>query len=290
MLISMAFFALEDMFIKSAAEVIPLSFTVLMFGLGGAFIYLVVLLKNADPLFPKESLSRTMLVRVLCEIVGRSFFALAITLIPLSTASAILQATPLVVVLGAALFLHERVARAHALAAMLGFVGVIMIIRPGLGSFEPASLCAVISTLGFAGRDLATRAASPKLSNAQLGFYGFLVLIAAGFMLSLTSNQPFQTDAPSLLKVLAATLTGVIAYSSLTVAMRNGAVSVVTPFRYSRVIFALLLGMFIFGERPDLFTLLGTTIVVASGIYIILSRSKAGIAVKESTGQSEKVS
>lgn len=280
MLISMAFFALEDMFIKSAAEVIPLSFTVLMFGLGGAFIYLVVLLKNSDPLFPQESFSRTMLVRVLCEIVGRSFFALAITLIPLSTASAILQATPLVVVLGAALFLHERVARAHALAAILGFVGVIMIIRPGLGSFEPASLCAVISTLGFAGRDLATRAASPKLSNAQLGFYGFLVLIAAGFMLSLISDQPFQTDAPSLLKVLAATLTGVIAYSSLTVAMRNGAVSVVTPFRYSRVIFALLLGMFIFGERPDLFTLLGTTIVVASGIYIILSRSKAGITAK----------
>lgn len=279
MLIAMASFALEDMFIKSAAEVIPLGFVILGFGIIGALIYFLVMIKNSDEIFPPEALSKVMLVRVICEIAGRSFFALAIVLIPLSTASAILQATPLVVVIGASLFLHEKVAFSHWVAILLGFIGVIMIVRPGMESFTPASLCAVAGTIGFAGRDLATRAASPSLSNAQLGFYGFLVLIAAGICLSLVSDSPFQTDAESSMKVIGATVFGVIAYSSLTVAMRSGSVAVVVPFRYSRVIFALILGFIIFDERPDLFTLAGTLIVILSGIYILFTRT----TVKHST-------
>lgn len=279
MLLAMASFAVEDMLIKSAAEVIPLGFVVLGFGLGGALIYLILILINSDRLLPPEALSRVMLIRILCEITGRSFFALAIVLIPLSSASAILQATPLVVVIGAALFLNEKVTTAHWLATVLGFVGVIMIVRPGMASFEPASLCAVISTLSFAGRDLATRAASPKLSNAQLGLYGFLVLIAAGVCLSLLSDRPFAIDATSSMEVAGTVIFGVIAYSSLTVAMRSGSVSVVAPFRYSRVIFALILGFLVFDESPDMFTLGGTLIVVASGVYILLSK-KSGASLK----------
>ncbi len=273
MLLAMASFAIEDMFIKSAAEVIPLGFVILGFGSGGAVIYFFMMIKNSDPVCPPEALSRVMLLRTICEITGRSFFALAIVLTPLSSASAILQATPLVVVIGASLFLNEKVTLSHWIAIFLGFAGVIMIVRPGMASFEPASLCAVISTLGFAGRDLATRAASPRLSGAQLGFYGFLVLIAAGLCLTLTSDLPFTVDTTSSIKILGAVLFGVIAYSSLTIAMRSGSVSIVAPFRYSRVIFALILGFFIFDENPDFFTLAGTAVVVLSGIYILLNKS-----------------
>lgn len=272
MLLAMAAFAIEDMFIKSASEVMPLGFTILCFGFGGALVFYCLIKYKAEQTFPSEIRSRTMLVRVCCEIVGRSFFALAIVLMPLSSASAILQATPLVVVLGASFYLQEKISFSHWVALLCGFIGVIMIVRPGLEGFDSASIFAIISTVGFAGRDLATRAASPKLSNTQLGFYGFLVLIAAGVCLSLVSSQSFAVDYGSSLKILGAIFFGVIAYNALTIAMRSGTVSVIAPFRYSRVIFALILGVVIFGESPDLLTLCGTLVIVLSGVYILQSK------------------
>ncbi len=229
-----------------------------------------------------DVLSKAMLVRCVCEIIGRSFFALAIILMPLSSASAILQATPLVVVLGAAIYMNEKISAAHWIAIFAGFAGVLMIVRPGPAEFNPASLFAVVSTLGFAGRDLATRAASPRLSNFQLGFYGFLVLIAAGICLSLFEDDGLVIDSVSALTLLAAILSGVIAYNALTVAMRSGSVSVVAPFRYSRVVFALIMGVVIFGEQPDLMTLCGTLVIVTSGIYILYSRRLKRVIVSRS--------
>ncbi len=275
MLLAMAAFSIEDMFIKSASQVVPLGFTVLLFGLGGSFIFYCLMKHKAEAVFPPEMRSRTMLVRTFCEIIGRSFFALAIVMMPLSSASAILQATPLVVVLGASLFLKEKIPVTHWIAILIGFIGVIMIVRPGLDDFDFASLFAVVSTLGFAGRDLATRVASPRLSNAQLGFYGFLVLIAAGCCLSLTTDKPFSINFDSGLQIIGAILFGVIAYHSLTVAMRSGSISVVAPFRYSRVIFAMILGIIIFDERPDILTICGILVIVMSGLYLLLNKRRA---------------
>ncbi|MBN0989352.1 DMT family transporter [Amphritea pacifica] len=272
MLLAMAAFSLEDMFIKSAVAVVPLGYAVLAFGIGGALTFLCLMKSRGESTVPPDILSRAMLVRVICEIIGRSFFALAIILMPLSSASAILQATPLVVVLGAAVYMNEKISASHWLAIFAGFLGVLMIVRPGPADFNPASLFAVASTLGFAGRDLATRAASPKLSNYQLGFYGFLVLIASGGCLSLIENKTFAIDSSSAVQIAAAILFGVIAYNALTIAMRSGSISVVAPFRYSRVIFALILGIVIFDEQPDLMTLSGTLVIVISGIYILYSR------------------
>ncbi|WP_299203216.1 DMT family transporter [uncultured Amphritea sp.] len=282
MLLAMAAFSLEDMFIKSAVEVVPLGYTVLAFGIGGALVFLGLMKSRGESTVPPDILSKAMLVRVICEIIGRSFFALAIILMPLSSASAILQATPLVVVLGAAVYMDEKISTAHWIAIFAGFVGVLMIVRPGPGDFNPASLFAVGSTLGFAGRDLATRAASPRLSNFQLGFYGFLVLIASGGCLSLFEDNAFAINSASALKIAGAILFGVIAYNALTVAMRSGSVSVVAPFRYSRVIFALILGMVIFDEQPDLMTLSGTLVIVISGIYILYSRRLKRVIVGRS--------
>ena len=156
------------------------------------------------------------------------------------------------------------------LAILLGFIGVLMIIRPGLASFEAASLFALIATLGFAGRDLATRGATPTLSNMQLGVYGFFVLIPTGLALLLFNESALQLDLFASLQILGATVFGVAAYYALTVAMRTGDVSVVSPFRYTRLLFALLWGCLIFSERPDIMTLLGGLIIILSGSYTLV--------------------
>ncbi len=288
MILAMAAFAVEDMFIKAAAGFAPLGVVLTLFGLGGMLIFIGLTWRRGEKVFNRAALSRPILIRAACEVVGRLCFALAIILTPLSSASAILQATPLVVVIGAALLFGEHVGFKRWLAILIGLVGVLMIVRPGLDGFNPASIFAVISTLGFAGRDLATRAAPPVLSNMQLGVYGFFVLIPTGIVLQLFGGlfgfeavnlQTLITDPNAVWLILGSVVFGVVAYYALTIAMRTGDVSVVTPFRYTRLLFALILGMLIFNEEPDAMTLLGGLLVVVSGAYTLLQSRRSKVVI-----------
>lgn len=270
MVAAMAAFSIEDMLIKAAAETTPLGLILALFGLGGMLIFIWLTRRQGQSVLHPAILSKAVLMRAVCEIVGRFCFALAITLTPLSSASAILQATPLIAMIGAALLFGEQVGVKRWLAVLVGFVGVLMIIRPGLEGFEAASLFAVVSTLGFAGRDLATRAAPPVLSNLQLGVYGFFVLIPTGLVMLVYQNEPLQLNGTAIMQIVAAIVFGVMAYNALTIAMRAGDVSVIAPFRYTRLLFALVLGIFVFGESPDLLTLMGSVLIVASGAYTLM--------------------
>jgi len=277
MVLAMAAFSLEDMFIKAASSTVPVGEILVLFGLGGTLAFIVLTLKRGERILSRAILSPAILTRVVCEIAGRFGFTLAIALTPLSSASAILQTTPLVVVAGAAIFFDERVSWSRWLAILIGFVGVLMIIRPGLDGFESASLFAVLGMLGFAGRDLATRAAPAELSNMQLGVYGFFILIPTGLVMLTYSGDAVWLDLTSGSQIVAAILFGVIAYYLLTVAMRTGQVAVVTPFRYTRLVFALLLGAIVFSERPDTITLLGSVVIVGSGIYTLLRSHRVAV-------------
>ncbi|RDE22684.1 DMT family transporter [Motiliproteus coralliicola] len=281
MMLAMAAFAVEDMLIKAAAGSVSTGFVLALFGLGGTLVFSLLCFRQRESLLHPALLSTPILIRAVCEVVGRLFFVLAITLSSLSSASTILQATPLVVVLGAALLFNEQVGLRRWLAIVLGFVGVLLVIRPGLGSFEPASILAVIGMVGFAGRDLATRAAPSELSNRQLGVYGFFILIPTGVGLHLYNGQPVLLDSATAGLIGAAVVCGVVAYNALTIAMRTGEVSVVAPFRYTRLIFALILAALFFAERPDVATLAGGLIIVLSGGYtLIYNRKLAAGSVK----------
>ena len=96
------------------------------------------------------------------------------------------------------------------------------------------------------------------------------MLIPTGIAMLLYTGGAVMPEPDVMLQLLAATVFGTIAYYSLTVAMRTGEVAVVTPFRYTRLVFALILAVLVFGERPDTLTLLGSLIVVSSGIYALL--------------------
>lgn len=128
--------------------------------------------------------------------------------------------------------------------------------------------------LGFAGRDLATRAAPKTMSNAQLGIFGFAMLVIAGAILLIWTGGAVWPTAGQSGALAAAVIVGVLAYMALTGAMRTGEISVVAPFRYTRLVFAMALGVMVFGERPDLMTILGSVVVVASGIFTLLRSQK----------------
>ena len=274
MIASMAGFAVEDMFLKSAAGALPVGQILMIFGTAGMICFILLAKWQGARLIQPAMLSRPVLIRAGFEVGGRLFYTLAIALTPLSSASAILQATPLVVVAGAALFFGETVGWRRWSAIGVGFLGVLIILRPGLEGFSALSILALLGMIGFAGRDLATRAAPKTLSNMVLGVYGFAMMVPTGALLLAYTGGAVMPDQTTVLFLAAATLFGVAGYYALTAAMRVGEVSVVTPFRYTRLVFALILGVMVFGESPDAATLLGSAIIVASGIYTLLRGRK----------------
>ena len=274
MITSMAFFAVEDSLIKFVTSTIPIGQILIMFGLGGALIFLLVANFKNEKIMLRDMLLLPMYVRALFEIIGRLFYVLAISLIPLSTATVIIQATPIVVVAGAAIIFGEKVGWRRWTAILLGLFGVIVIIQPTAESFSFLSILALIGMIGFAGRDLASRAAPENLSVFILGLHGFIALAFSGLIYTIWDDAKFvMIDIDTIGFMVGAVVFGVAAYSCLMKAMRTGDVSAVTPFRYTRLIFGVSLGVFFFNESLNYSTVLGTILIVISGLFI-LSRNK----------------
>lgn len=275
MVAAMAAFAVEDTFIKAMGQSLPPSQILIMFGLGGALLFALLALVRGQALATADVLSPPMRIRMGFEIVGRLFYTLAIVLTPLSATTVILQAAPLVVVAGAALFFGEQVGWRRWLAIAIGLAGVLVILQPGTAGFSALSILAVIGMLGFAGRDLASRAAPASLSAPVLGFYGFAGIIVAGALYALWERATFVwPDGGAWLALAGAVLAGVAAYGSLMKAMRTGEVSAVTPFRYTRLLFGVGFGVVLFGEPLTLQMGIGGVLIVLSGLFI-LWRGKA---------------
>lgn len=270
MVLAMMGFAIEDAVIKLLAEDLPVNQIIGLLGLGGAVVFAIICVAKRQALWTRAFLAPAVLARNIAELVGAVGFVTALSLIPLSTASAILQAGPLLVTLGAALFLSEPVGWRRWAAIFVGFAGVLLIIRPGTGGFDWLSLYAVLGVCGLALRDLATRRVKAAVTSMQLSFLGFLSLVPAAIILRIVSGEAFV--APSLPQwglLGGCVLIGAVSYFAITVAMRIGEISFVTPFRYSRMVFALVIGMLFFAERPDALTLIGATIIIASGLFTL---------------------
>jgi drug/metabolite transporter (DMT)-like permease len=275
MVLSMLGFAIEDMFIKLMGSHIPVGQIIFLLGVGGAVCYGGLMRFRGEPLLDRGVLTLPILLRATGEIIGTLGFVSAIVLTPISSASAILQATPLVVTLGAALFLGDPVGWRRWSAILVGMFGVLLVIRPGMESFQILSLLAVLGVLGLSLRDLATRRVPKSTSSFQLSFLAFLALVPASLAFMLGTGTAFvaMTGVQWVFMVSALTF-GMVAYYGIVAAMRIGEISFVTPFRYSRLLFAMVVGITVFQERPDMLTYVGATIIVASGIYTVWRERK----------------
>jgi drug/metabolite transporter (DMT)-like permease len=167
---TMAGFAVEDLTPKVLARELPAGQILILFGMAGALCFALLARAQWPRVLHPAVLSRAVLVRAGFEVAGRPFYLLAIALTPLASASAILQATSLLVAAGAAVLFGEPVGWRRWSAVLFGFAGVLVILRPGIEGFPALSLCAAAGLIGFAGRDLATRAAPPVLGSLTLGF------------------------------------------------------------------------------------------------------------------------
>ena len=270
MILAMAGFAFEDLFIKTLSAHLPVSEIILILGSTGSIIFLIIALLQRAPIIHKDLLNRHVVTRTVFELFGALFFVIAIALIPLSSASAILQITPLLVTIGAAVFFRENVGWRRWTAVLIGFIGVLLILRPGFGGFMPASIFALLGAMFLAGRDLATRAMEVKLPSVTIALYAFLAFGISGIFVMPFNSAMIALTSTDIMYFIGASVFGVIAYYSLVIASRIGEMSVISPFRYSRIVFAMLLSILVLKENPDSLTLIGATIIVVSGLYTFL--------------------
>ena len=269
MIASMAAFAIEDAFLKTVTKHLPVGQVLMMFGAGGLCVFALMARRARVTIFQAQVLTKSMLFRAVFEFFGRLFYVLAIALTPMSSATAILQSAPLFVVLGARIFLREKVDTKTWLAILAGLLGVMIILRPSAEDFSSMSLLAVIGTLGFVGRDLFSRAAPPTLTKEVLGFYGFSTMLFAGASFALWDGKAFVSlELTQALMIGAALVAGVFGYTALMTAMRTGSIGAVTPYRYSRLLFGLSIGVLVFGETLDAPMLIGCAVVIGAGLFI----------------------
>ncbi len=270
MVFAMFCFAVEDALIKVLAADMPVGQILAITCFGGVLIFLAWFRMQGVPLWQPEYLDRKVLLRSLCDVTGSCLFVTALSLIPLTTASAVIQATPLVVAMGAALFLGQAVGWRRWIAIIVGFIGVLIIIRPGMEGFTPATLLAVGGMFGLAARDILTRSLTVGLNGPQLATHTFALIVPAGiFLMILNSEGAVWPDARHTLLLFGTITIGIIAYLAIVAATRTGNAGIISSFRYSRMVFALIIGYLIFAEVPDLPTVIGATIIIASGIYTL---------------------
>ncbi|HKL65971.1 MAG TPA: DMT family transporter, partial [Roseovarius sp.] len=129
---------------------------------------------------------------------------------------------------------------------------------------------------GLALRDLSTRAVPAAISSMQLSAYAFATLVPTGAILLAFGSGPVVPGGVQLRDLGLALGCGVAAYYAIVAAMRVGEVAVVTPFRYTRLVFALAIGVLVFAERPDGWTLTGAAVIVASGLYTLAREARLG--------------
>ena len=212
-------------------------------------------------------------VRVSAEVGATVGFLTALKYMPLANVTAILQVLPLTVTMAAALFLGESVGWRRWLAILIGLVGVIIIIRPGMEGFSIYSLWALGAVGCITVREIVTRKLSSDLPSLPVALATAIAIgLLGAAMLPAVEWAPVSASNWMLLTGTSVAIIGGYLFSVMT--MRVGDIGFVAPFRYTAMVWAITLGLLMFGELPDMATSIGTGIVVITGLYSLHRESR----------------
>lgn len=256
----------NDTLIKLASDHLPTGEIIFIRGSFGVAIMVGLVIATGAWRQLRWLGDRHVLARSISDMAATILYLVALFNMPIADISATYQIVPLMTTAAAAIFLGERVGWRRWIAIAMGFVGVIIIMRPGGSGFDVFFLVALASMALITLRDLVTRrldAAAPTLlvvTGATVGVW----LLGIVMTFSETWVPPTVHDW-SVLTIAGALL--VSGHGFMVLAMRHGAVAVVAPFRYAVVVYAILIGYFVWGDVPDAYMLTGTAIVVATGLY-----------------------
>lgn len=270
-LLAMAAFTVEDVFVKQLSATLHVGQILFGLGVGSSIIFAVSARLRGQSLLDPVAWRAPTLLRAGAEMIAAIAFSTALSLIDISVVATVFQATPLAITMGAALFLGEDVGWRRWSAIIVGFLGVLLIIRPGLSAFDANTLWIVLAVISVAARDLVTRKIDARVDSTVVSFQGFFALFFAGPLYLWATGHSMQPLGPTEWQMMIlGIIFGAIGYYGIVAAMRIGEASAIMPFRYARLIFSMIAGILVFNERPDLITLCGAGLIIGSGLYTFL--------------------
>ena len=268
MIIAMGCLTLTDLLIKIASQTLPIGQVMISYGLGSLIVFWVLLRAKGESIRLSPLTNPTVIFRNIGDLIALNGMFLALVYVPLSTIGAVIQTVPILVTVAAALFLGEQVGMRRVSAIFVGFLGTLLIIQPGAATFDVTAILALIAALGMALRDIATKLVRENLSTLLLSFYSCFLFIISGSVLLIIKGEASLPDVDNIVTVAAMITTGSMGFFFMTEAVRLGEMSVVSPFRYTRLLFSMAAGILILGEQVNTSMIFGSALTILSGLYI----------------------
>jgi drug/metabolite transporter (DMT)-like permease len=267
--IAMALFVVNDALMKLASERLPSSEVMVLRGVFASAGLVLASLWSGGTRSIAGMGRPLVLVRSTLEAIVSILFLTALAMLPLAEITAILQLSPLLMALAAVLLLGERVGLGRWTAIVAGFGGVVLIIRPSWEGIETPQLLALSCILLVVFRDLLTRRIGTTVPALAVTLSSTVSVVVGGLAFSVFQTWYWPTAGEFQL-LLGASVLLAVGNFLMVLAFRNGGdMTVITPFRYSVILWALLNGWLIWGDVPDAFALVGSAVIVASGLYIV---------------------
>jgi drug/metabolite transporter (DMT)-like permease len=269
-LLAMAFFITNDAIVKLASATFPTSQVMAVRGIFASLFALGLVFALRETKSLRRLASPLVALRATIEATVAFLFITALALLPLANVNAIMQATPIIMTLMSVAIGLERVGWRRWAAILAGFAGVLLIVQPSAEGFDIYALIALSAAFLVAIRDLVTRRIGDDIPSIVVAFSTTVAVSIAGFVIGFVRGDrwaPFFIMEMNYLLVTAVLVT--FANLGIVIAFRNTDVSVVSPFRYIIVVFAIILGYLFFDELPDIFALMGIALIAGSGLYMI---------------------
>ena len=276
MMCSMAAFTFNDLFVKAIGTEVPLPQVLLLRGvLASVLIYFLARSLKALA-WPEKAKDRWLIVlRSGAEVAAAYFFLTALLHMPFANVTAILQTLPLTVTLAAALVFKEAVGWRRMLAILIGFGGMMLIVRPGTEGFTIHSIYVLIAVVCVTVRDLAARRLSKNVPSLTVTLVGAIFVTVFGGVGSAITGEWVDLTAVQIAMLAASAFFVIGGYVFSVMVMRVGEVGFTSPFRYTAMLWALLLGYVFFGEWPEPLTFVGAALIVATGVFTLYREAVA---------------
>ena len=257
-----------DLLIKIASQTLPIGQVMIFLGMGSIIVFWGLMKINGESIRLRPLIDSAVVLRNIGDLIAINSMCLALVYVPISTIGAVIQTVPLMVTAAAAIFLGERVGIRRTLAILLGFLGAIFIVQPGTASFDALTSLVFISAVGMSLRDIGTKLVRKNFSTLLLSFYSCVLFSLSGFVLLLVTGGATVPDVKMALIFIAMIALGSLGVIFMTEAVRLGDMSVVSPFRYTRLLFSMAAGILILGEKVNAMMLFGSALTILSGLYI----------------------
>ncbi len=268
MILAMLFYTSHDVFMKLAGQHVGFSQAIFLRGLFASLLAITLVIGQGQIGNLHLLVNRKVLARSSTEIGATICFVLALLHMPLGNITAIVMASPLLLTAAAAFLLRETVGWRRWTAVCFGFIGVVLIVQPGAGGFSTWSLLALFSMICIVMRDLVTRRIGMSLPGPIMVLASCLAIsFISGILVLIIGWQDLPLETYLLLAACAACV--MIAYILSIDFMRHGELSVVSPFRYTGLLFALLIGYLLWDEIPNPMAAGGIALVLASSLYLL---------------------